>query len=204
MYNGVVDNVYSFSPTVVGDLRVSASRFGYDRTNPTQGFDLSSIGWPASLNSQISPTIRALPLPNVQSMSDGLFGSQGAGSVIVARDNDYDFSASLTWIKGKHTLKFGGQYHIQQHNYAQTNVASGIFSFNRDFTASSPQSGVGGFGFASYLLGYPSGVGQSIPAFVAGQQIYGAEYVNDSWQITDKLTLNFGLRYEQSFPWTER
>lgn len=204
VYNGVIDDVYSFAPTLVGDFRASASRFQYDRTNPTQGFDLTSIGWPSFLNAQISPTIRALPLPNVQSMSDGLFGSQGAGSVIVARDNDYDFTPSLTWIKGKHTLKFGGQFHIQQHNYAQTNVASGLFNFDRNFTASSPQSGVGGFGFATYLLGYPAGISQSIPAFAASEQLYGAEYVNDSWQVNDKLTLNLGLRYEQAFPWTER
>jgi hypothetical protein len=204
VYNGVIDDIVTFSPTVVGDFRASVNRFNYGRTNPNQGFDLTSIGWPALLNSEIPPSIRSIPVPNVSGMAGDVAGTQGAGSVIIAHDTDYNFGPSLTVIHGKHSIKFGGQVLVERHDYAQTNIASGIFSFDNGFTASSPFSGSGGFGFASYLLGYPSGGNNSLPAFVAGQNIYRAFYFGDTWQVGSRLTLDLGLRYEINGPWSER
>ncbi|MFN7996221.1 MAG: TonB-dependent receptor [Bryobacteraceae bacterium] len=203
-YNGVIDDVVTFTPTIVGDFRASVNRFVYSRTNPNQGFDLTSIGWPASLNAQIPASVRSIPVPNVSGMAGDVAGTQGAGSVIGAYDTDYNFAPSLSWIHGKHSLKFGAQVLAERHNYAQTNIASGIFSFDNGFTASSPFSGSGGFGFASYLLGYPSGGNNSLPNFVASQNIYRGFYVSDTWHVFDKLTLNLGLRYEINGPWSER
>lgn len=201
----VLDDTYSWTPTLVSDVHVGFDRFAYDRTPvaPT-GFDLTSIGWPGSLNAEVPANLRTFPTPNVQDMSSGLFGSQGSGSVILARDNNWYASGDITKILGRHTLKAGAQFLVLQHNYAQTNVATGIFNFDRGYTSSSPFGGTSGFGFASYLLGYPSGAGQSLPALVAGQQIYRSVYFGDTWQTTNKLTLDLGLRYEQDGPWSER
>lgn len=201
----VLDDTYSWTPTLISDIHVGFDRLAYDRTPLSQtGFDLTSIGWPASLNTDVPAALRTFPTPNVQDMSSGLFGSQGSGSVIIARDNNWFASGDLTKISGRHTLKAGAQFLVLQHNYAQTNVATGIFAFDRNFTANVPIGGAGGFGFASYLLGYPSSAGNSIPALTAGQQIYRAVYFGDTWQVTNKLTLNLGLRYEQDGPWSER
>jgi hypothetical protein len=200
----VLDDTYSFTPTLISDIHVGFDRFAYDRTVPTTGFDLTSIGWPAALNAQIPSSLRTFPTPNVQDMSGDLFGTQGAGSVIVARDNNFYLSGDLTKILGRHTLKAGAQFLVLQHNYAQTNIGSGIFTFDRGFTSSSPFNGAAGFGFASYLLGYPSGGNNSLPALVAGEQIYRAVYFGDTWQATSKLTLDLGLRYAQDGPWSER
>ncbi|HXR77569.1 MAG TPA: carboxypeptidase regulatory-like domain-containing protein [Bryobacteraceae bacterium] len=204
VYNGVIDDVYTFSPTMVADFRVSANRFNYARSNPTEDFDLTSVGWPASLNAQIAPNLRSVPIPVVNGYSDSLFSSNGAGSIIGAHDTDYDFSPSLTAVLGKHTLKLGYQLHIQQHNYFQTNDGSGSFNFDNGFTASSPFSGAGGNALASYLFGYASGGGNSLPAETAGQQLYQAWYLGDTWQVNDRVSLNFGIRYERLGPWSER
>jgi hypothetical protein len=200
----VLDDTYSFTPTLISDIHVGVDRFAYDRTVPTTGFDLTSIGWPAALNAEVPANLRTFPTPNVQDMSGDLFGTQGAGSVIVARDNNFYLSGDITKISGRHTFKAGAQFLVLQHNYAQTNIASGIFAFDRGFTSSSPFNGLDGFGFASYLLGYPSSGNNSLPAMVAGEQKYRALYFGDSWQTTSKLTLNLGLRYEQDGPWSER
>jgi hypothetical protein len=200
----VLDDTYSFSPTLVTDIHVGFDRFAYNRSVPSSGFDLASIGWPSILNSEIPSSLRTFPTPVVQEASSSLFGTQGAGSVIISRDNSWNVSGDLTKILGRHTLKSGGQFLVLQHNYAQTNDASGLFSFDRGYTANSPFNPVGGFGFASYLLGYPSSGGNSLPALVAAQQIYRGVYFGDTWQATNKLTLNLGLRYEQDGPWSER
>jgi hypothetical protein len=62
----------------------------------------------------------------------------------------------------------------------------------------------GGLCFASFLFGTPNNGSLQEPAFTAGQQIYRAGYVEDAFQLTYRLTLTLGQRYEQTGPWTER
>jgi hypothetical protein len=70
-------------------------------------------------------------------------------------------------------------------------------------TAASP-TGAGGDGFASFLLGNGTGGGVNQNALVASQLIYFAAYASDQWQITPRVTFNYGVRFEQLGPWSER
>src|SRR5206468_5602366 len=81
---------------------------------------------------------------------------------------------------------------------------SGSFNFDSNMTTASPFAPSGGDGFASFLLGFGTGGGLTSNAFVAGQQIYRGYYVGDQYQISSRLTLNYGLRVEQMGPWSER
>ena len=202
--NFVLGDTYSFSPTTIMEVRLSYQRFDYDRTPTTLGYNLTQLGWPASLNSQA--TFLDLPVPVINGFdTKGTFGSQGAGSVIIDRNDNYRAAATLTKIKGNHTLKFGGEFLRMTHNYTQTNVPTGIFNFNPDLTALNPNNVAGsGLGLATFLLGYPSGGNAISPALVAAQQLYPAVFANDDWHVTEKLTLNLGVRWEHAGPWTER
>jgi hypothetical protein len=200
----VLDDTYSITPTLLTDIHVGFDRYAYTRTPILDNFDLTSIGWPSELNSEIPASLRTPPTTDVVGEADDVFDTQGMGSGIGARDNTGTVSGDLTKILGRHTLKAGVQIIVAQQNYSQTNTASGIFCFCSGYTASSPISGVDGYSFASYLLGYPSGGSNSLPAMVAAQNIYRAVYFGDTWQISSKLTLNLGLRYEQNGPWSER
>ena len=71
-------------------------------------------------------------------------------------------------------------------------------------TTASPFAPSGGDGFASFLLGFGTGGGITSNSFVAGQQIYRGYYVGDQFQISSRLTLNYGVRFEQMGPWSER
>ncbi len=203
--NFVLGDTYSFSPTTILEVRLSYQRFSYDRTPSTLGYDLTQLGWPASLNGQVS--FRDLPVPVINGFDTAnTFGSQGAGSVIVDRNDNYRAAGTITRIAGKHTLRFGAEWIRMTHNYAQTNTPTGIFNFNPDLTGnngSSPASNSGA-GLATFLLGYPSSGSASTPALVAAQQLYPAVFGNDDWHVTPKLTLNLGVRWEHSGPWTER
>ena len=202
--NFVLGDTYSFSPTTIMEVRLSYQRFDYNRIPETLGYDLTQLGWPASLNSQA--VFRDLPLPVINGFdTNGTFGSQGAGSVIIDRNDNYRAAATLTKIRGNHTIKFGGEWMRMTHNYAQTNIPTGIFNFNPDLTAQNAINTAGsGLGLATFLLGYPSSGNASSPALVAGQQLYPAVFLNDDWHVTSKLTLNMGVRWEYSGPWTER
>ena len=203
----VVSYNYNISPTTIFDFNASVSRFKYNRSPKNAGFDLTTIGWPASYNQAVPSIMRTPPTPCVANFSDQTMCSQGQ-SYIQDRDTQYSLSPSMTLIRGHHRYHFGVQAEAGFDNYAQTNVASGAF----DFCASS-QPCFSGFPFADFLLGYADNFSNFenhffaqavVPAFTAGKQAYHAFYVNDTWHMADNLTLNVGLRYELQNPWTER
>lgn len=198
----VIADTYSFSPTLVGDLRLSFLRFSYDRTSLTTGYDLTQLGWPSSLNNQV--IFRVVPQPGVTGYN-GVFSTNGSGSTIIARNDVFSLAPSLTKIWGRHTLRFGAEIRRNTHNYYQQNSPSGAFTFDSLLTSANPFAAAGsGNGFASFLLGYGNGGGVTNNALVAGQQIYRAYYAGDQFQISPRLTINYGLRFEQMGPWSER
>ena len=198
----VIGDTYSLNPTTFLDLRLSFTRFSYDRTSATAGYDLTQLGWPAALNSAVA--VRVQPIPIVTGYN-GVFGTNGSGSTIVARNDIFSIMPGMTKIWGKHTLKFGGEVRRLTHNYYQQNNPSGSFNFDALMTSANPLAAAGtGNGFASFLLGMGAGGGLTHNSFVAGQMIYGAYYFGDQWQIGSRLTFNYGLRVEQMGPWSER
>jgi len=195
----VLDDSYSFSSSTIGDFNLSFIRQDYDRTPGSSGYDLTTLGWPAFMNSQV--TYRELPIVHVQ----GIIGSGNqTGSNIHDHSDDYDFAPSISTIRGRHTLKFGMDLLVLRFNYIQNTGGSGIFNFTSNFTASDPLHPKGGNGFASFMLGDPASGSIAANSFVASQQIYRAVYAEDNIHATRKLTLNLGLRYEQDGPWSER
>ncbi len=207
----VIDDTYTFSPHTVMDIRADVLRFRYLRTPESVGFDATSIGWPSYFNTDVANQVRTLP--NI-CINDGIYnefcGGQ-TGSVIAGFDTDVEIAPSVTTVQGHHTINFGGEWRSARHNYGQTNNGTGGYNFTSNFTAANALTGAGGgSAFASFLYGAVCGAsscgGGSVqePAFTASQQLYGGIYVNDVWQVSRKLTVNAGLRWEFTGPWTER
>ncbi len=201
-HQAVIADTHSFSPTLIADFRVSYTRFGYDRTSLTAGYDLTQLGWPASMNDQV--VFRVVPLTVVTGY-DGVFSTSGTGSTIFARNDVYSLAPTMTKILGRHTIKFGAEIRRSTHNYYQQNNPSGTFSFNNLMTSVNPLAAAGtGNGFASFMLGYGTGGGVNQNALVAAQILYGGYHIGDQWQVSQRLTLNYGLRFETMGPWSER
>ena len=216
---------YIFTPTVIGNLDISASRFNYLRTPKNSGFDFSTIGWPAAFNAQLSASERTPPTMVIQGESDDLTSTQGQ-SYIVDHDTQYWIAPSVTLFRGRHTVQTGIQYEITLDDYAQSNIVSGCIGFGGSFTedyntttnpTASGNAPIGNgtqFGLADYLLGWGGSAGQQtgnhffgtavIPNLVLGKQTMSSFFINDTYHASSKLTLNLGLRYEYQSPWTER
>ena len=197
----VADDSYSFTPTTILDVEFSEMREGYDRIPGSLGYDLTQFGsgW-APLNDEVP--FRTLPSIGVGGITD--FSSQETSSTIFQHTDDWVFLPNLTLVRGRHTLKFGGALDVSRCNYAQTNIPSGYYSFNSAFTAAGPFNPVGGYGFASYMLGAAASGSLTYPNFVAMQLIYRAWYFQDNFQVNRKLTLNLGFRYSQEGTFSER
>jgi hypothetical protein len=207
----VVDLNHSFTPTTILDVNLAGSRFVYARAPILAGYDLTQLGWTAAYNtppsSMRTPPTPAFPFPNDVGKSQG-------NSAIGDHNTQYNISPALTMIRGKHTLRAGAQFEIGLDNYFQTNIASGAFAFAGNWTSSSPSAAdASGFAFADFLLGLSQNQGSfvnqtegvaQVPAQTAGRQVYRAFYLDDTFRVTNKLTLNLGLRYELQGTWSER
>lgn len=109
--------------------------------------------------------------------------------------NDYEAYESLSLVRGAHTIKLGGGFRRTQINISQGIAANGFFVF-APFPTNNP--------FANFLIGAPVVFFQGGGDFYRGLRSFEASaYAQDQWRVTRKLTLNYGLRYEISSPFSE-
>ena len=195
-----IGHTHLFTPSVVNELRLGYTREHVYFPNPLQGDNAANaVGIPFVNNPAIAYS-SGLPTFSVTGFT-GL-GESGIQPFIVT-DNNYEEVDNVTWLKGRHTFKFGGDMVRRQYNFFQSSSQRGSFSFSGQFTS---QLGVGGTGsgMGDFLLGYPSSSALKVLTSEVGQrQIEISGYAQDSWRATDKLTLTYGLRYELFTPRVE-
>jgi hypothetical protein len=122
-------------------------------------------------------------------------------------NNVWQLSDTVSWVRGNHTLKFGGDARWMQTNGADFVRSQGRFNFSSFETAFPTAAGRVNTGdaFASFLLGVVDSGRYNVLAVVPGNRYrYLAGFVQDDWRATRRLTLNLGLRYDIFFPRTER
>ena len=212
-YNAVAEQTHIFSPSLIGEFRLSFSRLGnYD---PVLGgsFDITKLGLPASLALQTQPAAFPAVIVTGYSLSSSVANivapataAFGSSAFIKIGMNNYAAQGSLTKSFAKHTLKFGGEYRIIQFNSLQFNASADEFSFAANWTQGpnpTTSSATAGSALASFLLGVPGGTFAPSPA-MAQQSRYIGAFLQDEWKVTKNLTLSLGLRYEIEFPRTDR
>ena len=124
-----IGDTYTFSPAVIGNFNFAFSRFIYLRTPINAGFDMTKEGWPAAYNGAV-PDLERTPLTPAFGISDPLVTNSQGQSAISDSDSQWNFSPTITWIHGRHTFNFGGQFEWSFDNYLQTNTGGGLVSFN--------------------------------------------------------------------------
>jgi hypothetical protein len=205
-YGAVVDDVYTFSSSLVLNLRYGLSYQKPVDGRLTQGFDLSSLGFPDSLineiNTKSNPDGITFPMITVNDYRE--LGTDGGGSRSIYT---HSFAGTLTKIAGAHSLKTGAEYRLMRENgFGYGNVSPSI-TFGEAFTRgpldNSPVAPIGQ-GLASFLLGYPTGGDVNINASRAQQSDWTGIFIHDDWRVNSKLTLNLGIRYEYEGAPTER
>jgi hypothetical protein len=131
-----------------------------------------------------------------------LTGGGGGGETIL--DRNHQFNGKFTKIIGRHNMKMGGGYTWRNMDAAYSNPTNGDAQFWADVTSSANSAGSGN-SFATFLLGYPSYIrrGFTVPRLYARQHYFEA-FFQDDWRVTDKLTVNLGIRWESGLrPWDE-
>jgi len=196
--SGAFGDTYTINPTTVLDVRASYLRALHAFLPLQTGTDLAQYGpaW-AALASQVS--LPEAPLPAVT----GFAGFSGV--YINSVSNAYALSGNATKILGRHSLKFGGEARRWDWAFVQSNTAAGSFTFNNLFTAANPLSpGSTGYAYASYVLGTPANGSLAGAARTYQQIYYQGYYLADSYRVTNKLTLNLGVRLDIIGSFSER
>ena len=196
-HEAVVGNNHIFNATTIADLRLAYLQNYNFQVPLSNNFNMSTIGPAyAALQSQVVNNQGLLPGLGIQGYSIGAELSQ-----LYWLNTIYSINGSLTKILGRHTIKVGGIWRqIKWTNYGN-NQGIGLNALP-SFTASSslPNSGNA---LASFLLGIPSSVGISqVGTWRAFLHPYGF-YGTDTFQASNKLTLNLGLRWEQPSAYSE-
>ncbi len=199
---------YSLSPTILlhfgGGYR---SNYFFVPSVTTKGEvtkynALQELGLKGGLEYKWFPTISGLSSATVDPSAGGMktIGSEAGTNAITQSPS---FNTNMNWVKGNHTYKFGGEFLTQGYPPIVDGNTLGTYSFAPNETGQPFQiTNVGntnvGFGYASFLLGLVDGAGISRPTNPRmGKKQLGL-YAQDSWKITRKLTLDYGLRYDFS------
>jgi hypothetical protein len=198
-----LDQVFTFSPTLIGNLRYGLGRLVSDRMPFGAGFDVTSLGFPKYLDESAARNIRIFPKMSF-SGAVGDLGQNHTRAFEASLTHNLNFS--VTKILSRHNFKFGGEYRKFYVNYYQFCCSSSNFSFSPNWTQQeiSTTSATAGHPLASFLLGLPAGGSASHTATTTVSSSYWAGYIQDDWKLTSRLTLNLGLRFEVEAPRTDR
>jgi Carboxypeptidase regulatory-like domain/TonB dependent receptor len=197
---------YTFGPSLVFDANAGYTRQRLSATAPDIGtnFGLDVLRIPGTNGP--NPLQGGIPFFAITGWAN--LGNSNTGSPFLFRDNQYVTNENLIWVRGTHTMRFGFEFQDQQLNHFQ--AQGGVFqtvrgSFQFNGLTAALQNGAGADMFnawASFLLGLPSAAGKVTQrANPNSLRMFSfAGYAQDQWQVSPKLTFNYGMRWEQ-YPW---
>lgn len=192
------------TPNIVNDFRVGFNRYRLDYV-PVDFVAGAGLGNQLGiLNSNVTPREQNLP---IFSPANYLGVGQTRSLPLYRRENTFQELDNVVWSHGTHTLKFGIDFRRRQLTIYQTNQGNGRFNFSAALTdaRSTPgYTGSTGDSMASFMLGYGTAITHDYTFQFPGIRLneYGT-YAADDWRITQKLTLNYGLRWDYFSPPSE-
>ena len=199
-----LDDVHMFSPSLILNFRYGLAQQEFPERRVSRGFDLASLGFAPEMVALVDKSLATIPRTAAGSLTTISNWESGDG---VTSSISHTFVGNFTWMKGSHNIRFGPEYTIfrEFRNRFPTDV-SPDFSFSslwgRGPLDNSPAPPVGAE-FISLLAGIPNGSMNRSGSY-AEQDKYLGLYIQDDWKVSEKLTLNLGLRVENESPITER
>ena len=195
---------------VLSSSMVNEFRGGYNYFFNSNGRELANVRDVISELKIPGVTIQppiAWGIPSIGMTGFSGFGDDSEGPY-VNKNHIYQVIDNFSWTRGKHSFRMGFEIRWDQYNQIGNQFARGSFGFEPNATTQLSATGtaVAGTGnaFADYLLGYckrcEASVSLATIHFRATSQYY---YVDDTWKIHPKVTINYGLRYEFTPAWND-
>ncbi len=206
-----INFTHSFSPTVLLNVAYGFTRgapFTHSIAGDYKDFDpVKLLGLPQYMDTSGVPFIPAINLNTGYSQPDGTSIGTQPWSYLRQGQETHHLLGTLSWVRGQHELKFGGEFRVHRDNFTQPGIPGGQFAYDFTGTSQEPFSG-GGDSLASFLIGNAgpgsSSSGYEVPNAVSTQSFQTGGFIQDNWKVSQKLTVNIGMRYDLDFPRTER
>jgi hypothetical protein len=198
----VLGDTYSISPKYLIDVKYSYNYLYFGQLSPTAGYDETELGFPKYLYD--SSQTHEFPRFTYTG-----YGSMGFSSNTQwGKQEGHTLMSSLSRISSSHIIKVGSDIRMGRANRFANSSGSGRFVYDRTFTQGPnalTASTSAGDAIATALLGGANNSSYlNIAANPATQNWYNGFYFQDDWKISNKLTVNLGLRYDLEWPQTER
>jgi hypothetical protein len=195
--------IYTFSPTLVGDLRFGMSRYRVTVRALDQNTQLANTVGIPGLNLPGQPDTNGLP-DLIVNGNAGLNIGYSCNCPLDERETLFDYATNWTKISGNHTIKFGFTWEMAWNlRLPSDDHRAGRYQFNPAVTSLNQNgNAVGGVGLASFLLGDPSTFNRfgQVSTNQEDRQNRMFYYLQDTWRATSKLTLSYGVRWDTWFP----
>jgi outer membrane receptor protein involved in Fe transport len=196
-YHIVAGDTLILSPTLTIDVKAGFARAHANQVSPD--FDLASLGFPPAVADVAPDRFPIFNISDITTIGNGFLNNQPR--------NTYTLVAQANKLAGRHFFKAGLDYRVLQFNAFQNDNAAGSFNFTRGMTQG-PVANIAaanaGYGVASFLLGAGSSGTIDHISGLALERKYYALFLQDDWRLSNRLTLNLGVRYDVTTGQTER
>ncbi|MBL8216441.1 MAG: TonB-dependent receptor [Bryobacterales bacterium] len=196
--SGTIDDTYLFKGWILH------GNYGYSyHSNPRGPLDntvtSTDLGFPAAVQAAAQFPI----FPTVAVTGYSALGPESS-YIIGNKFETHTWTGDASKLIGTHTVKFGGTYRLNRVSNFRPNNPNGNYTFSDNFTRRYFNRAGGGDAVASMLLGMLTGGQMRSEPALSLQVKYAGVYFQDDWRVTNRLTLNLGLRWDADFPQTER
>lgn len=195
-----ISDVQTFSADKINEFKLGYTRYQVDAQPFFSGQNLATqLGIPG-INDPNNPSTGGLPNIEISGLNN--LGN-GDWFPEMLRENNYQLLDSFTYIRGHHAIKVGGDLRRRRHGFFQTQNTRGDLVFNGQFTnpTSFPNVAVP---FADFLIGYVQNLFRDTQTGAFGMSWWEfGTYVMDDYRVSNKLTLNLGMRYDIYTPMVE-
>jgi hypothetical protein len=200
-YSTVGDYTWVAGATSLVTVRYGLTYSDFGRNPLFDSFNPAELGFPQNMVDAATNLV----FPRFQPEGFQEWGTEGWW-IMDRQEAVHHFSASMTKIVGAHNMKFGGERRYNRLDYSQPGYPSGSFAFNRQATCRDRFSCPGdqGNGLATMLIGWTTGSNYHIEPKAFSRSAYWGFYFQDDWKITNRLTLNLGVRYDFDVPRWEK
>ena len=205
VWNANLQYTHIFSPTFLNELLVAGhySPTHYGTLADFTDWD-AKLGFPNPFGATGWPTFYTY-----EASYNGFFGWD-SDNLHDQHLTTLDFEDNVTWIKGKHSMKFGGKFRPEYNNIRENQQAQGSNTFATDWTAlydpsADAATSYTGSGLAAMALGLPTYLSnQYNRGYFYFQQKEIGLYFQDNWKVTPRLTLDLGVRWDKWTPYHEK